>query len=259
MAERIIGMMPAHKIYCEPFFGGGAVFFRKPKAGLEVINDCNDRLITFYHEVQTNFEAVYKLVQQTLHSETLYRRAKDVYNRRVPADDTEMAWAVWMITNISFSGSMQGGWKWCNGSSGSHSGIFMRNKRDEFCSLLRDRMEDVQISSRDALDVIRQRDTKDTFFYLDPPYPGHTQQHYHGYTMRDLCDLLDVLTTIKGRFILSNFWSQTLRYYVLKNSWTVKKIKMPMKVANFTTSRNKTEILISNYNNAPSLFDGGNN
>lgn len=35
MADTIISMMPAHKLYCEPFFGGGAVFFRKPKAGIE--------------------------------------------------------------------------------------------------------------------------------------------------------------------------------------------------------------------------------
>lgn len=47
LSERIVSMMPRHKIYCEPFFGGGAVFFAKPKAGIEVINDKNDLLINF--------------------------------------------------------------------------------------------------------------------------------------------------------------------------------------------------------------------
>ena len=45
LAERILQMMPGHRIYCEPFFGGGAVFFAKPKSYLEVINDKNERFI----------------------------------------------------------------------------------------------------------------------------------------------------------------------------------------------------------------------
>lgn len=51
LANKIIAMLPKHKIYCEPFLGGGAVFFAKAKSYLEVINDKNDRLITFYHQV----------------------------------------------------------------------------------------------------------------------------------------------------------------------------------------------------------------
>lgn len=132
LAAKIISMMPAHKIYCEPFFGGGAVFFQKPKSYLEAINDKNDRLITFYRQAQEHFDELRCLVENTLHSEIEYMKAKDFYNGRVPAGELEIAWSVWMITNGSFSGSMHGGWKWCNGSAGSHTGVFMRNKRLEF-------------------------------------------------------------------------------------------------------------------------------
>ena len=54
LSERIVSMMPRHKIYCEPFFGGGAVFFAKPKAGIEVINDKNDLLINFFKVCQSS-------------------------------------------------------------------------------------------------------------------------------------------------------------------------------------------------------------
>lgn len=254
LAAKIISMMPAHKIYCEPFFGGGAVFFQKPKSYLEVINDKNDKLITFYRQVATNFEQLAEKIDNSLCSESDYYLAKDYYNGRVPAGDTDIAWAVFIITNGSFSGSMHGGWKWCNGSAGSHTGVFMRNKRREFNSALRNRLQDVRISCRDALDVIKQRDTSDTFFYLDPPYPGCTQGHYRGYTHEELFQLLALLQEIKGKFILSNFWCQTLRYFVTVNKWHVEKIDMPLKVANLTEAKHKTEILISNYELSPMLF-----
>lgn len=60
LAKTIVSMIPSHKIYCEPFFGGGAVFFQKPKAGIEVINDKNDMLINFYLCIQNRFEELQK-------------------------------------------------------------------------------------------------------------------------------------------------------------------------------------------------------
>lgn len=143
MADTIISMMPAHKIYCEPFFGGGAVFFRKPKAGLEVINDHNDMLINFYLAAQNSFPELQERIRNTLHSESMYYYAKDVWNGRCEASNIEKAWAVWMITNGSFAGSMHGGWKWCNGRSGSQSAVMLKNKRIDFSEQLRDRLDQV--------------------------------------------------------------------------------------------------------------------
>lgn len=75
--------MPEHRIYCEPFFGGGAVFFAKPKSYLEVINDKNERLITFYKQVQTHFDELHEMVANSLHSEADYFKAKDIYFGRI--------------------------------------------------------------------------------------------------------------------------------------------------------------------------------
>lgn len=52
LTKAILAMIPPHKIYIEPFFGGGAVFFAKEPSYLEVINDINDNIITFYRVCQ---------------------------------------------------------------------------------------------------------------------------------------------------------------------------------------------------------------
>lgn len=89
MSERIVSMMPRHKIYCEPFFGGGAVFFAKPKAGIEVINDKNDLLINFFKVCQSasKFKELRERVRLSLHSESDYIRARNIYRGRSEVSD----------------------------------------------------------------------------------------------------------------------------------------------------------------------------
>nr|WP_310795830.1 DNA adenine methylase [Heyndrickxia oleronia] len=48
MADWIISHMPEHKTYLEPFFGSGAVFFRKETSLLETINDIDSNIINLF-------------------------------------------------------------------------------------------------------------------------------------------------------------------------------------------------------------------
>ncbi|MEA4975699.1 MAG: DNA adenine methylase [Paludibacter sp.] len=254
-------MMPVHKIYVEPFFGGGAVFFKKQKSGIEVINDYDNSLINFYMCVQNRFDELQDLIKKTLHSEAMYYHAKDIWNERVEATEIEQAWAVWLITNGSFAGSMHGGWKWCNGTSGGHTGTFIKGKRNQFSESLHNRLDNVQISCRDALRVIQDRDSAETFFYLDPPYPGCFQSHYKGYTHDNLEELLKLLETIKGKFILSNYWCDELTTYIERNNWNYREIEVDMKVTNLGRGKRekqtkyRTEVLVYNYDIQKGLFD----
>jgi DNA adenine methylase len=261
LAARIIEMLPKHHIYCEPFFGGGAVFFRKEKSPIEVVNDKNNLLITFYLSIQKSFPKLQALVNNTLHSETIYRYAKDIYNNRVVASRLEKAWAFWLLTNGSFSGSIYGGWKWDNGISRSHVGIYLKNKRAHFSEILQKRLETTQISCRDALKVIKERDSAETFFYLDPPYPGAEQQHYRNYTHKDFFHLLQLLSTIQGKFILSNYWSQTLKYHIIRYGWKYRSIAVNLKVASLghSSPKTRTEYLVYNYDEENTLFNFNSN
>jgi DNA adenine methylase len=48
LARRIIGLLPDHRVYVEPYAGGLSVLLNKPHAQLEVANDLNADLIGFY-------------------------------------------------------------------------------------------------------------------------------------------------------------------------------------------------------------------
>ena len=260
LCKQILNMMPTHKIYCEPYFGGGAVFFSKPTSKVEVINDHDKRLMTFYHQVVDNFEELQHLIQKTLCSESEWLRARRIFygkGEHAPSDvsDLEIAWAVWVMCNMSYSASPNCGWKWDNAAS---TPKMLEAKRASFTKALQRRLSTVQISCRDAITVIEQRDTDDTFFYIDPPYVGCVQQHYKGFTSEDFDILLTTLSMTKGKFILSHFWNDQLHEAVNKFRWNVVSIESMLTVANNcrSTLRRKQELLIYNYDNfQPTLFD----
>lgn len=249
LAPVIVEMLPEHKIYVEPFFGGGAVFWYKRPSWLEVINDNNHNLINFYLQTQNNYESLNWFIKNTINSEAQYLHAKDVWNERVDASDVEKAWAIWLITNGSFAGSMHGGWKWSNGTSGSHTGKYIENKARSFSRDVHLRLKNVQISCRNAIKVIEDRDSPVTVFYLDPPYPGSYQGHYRGYTMKMFNELLYTISQIQGKFILSSYHNQSLRYFTKTNSWNRKEIEVTIKTASLgnLVNNKRTEILTYNY------------
>lgn len=248
IADWICSMIPKHRIYCEPFFGGGAVFFTKAPSYLEVINDKNECLINFYLQIQNNFEKLAAEISTTLHSESIYLRAKRIYDGEIQVNDLDKAVATWIVFTQSRLASAKAGWRWDNGTDGSHTGIVELHNRKNFCPWLQKRISKVQISCRDALEVIRNRDTADTFFYLDPPYPGTNQGHYSGYTFDDLETLLRMVQNIKGKFALSNYTSSLIDHYVQLMGWHAHYFTMKKdSVMSAKKGAKKTEILVTNY------------
>lgn len=248
ITQMILPFIPEHRIYCEPFFGGGAVFFAKIPSYLEIINDHNENLINFYEQCQTNFENLATAIGNTLHSESLYRHAVAIYNGLEPADVLTRAVSTWIVFNQSWNSSARAGWKFDIGTGGSHIAKTLAHARRNFCPWLKKRLQYVQISCRDALQVIKERDTVDTFFYLDPPYPDTNQGHYSGYTWENLEELLTLLAAIKGKFMLSNYPSEMISKYSAEKNWPTRQIFFKKDSCLVQDRKSlKTEVLLMNY------------
>lgn len=264
LAKIILEMIPPHKIYVEPFFGGGAVFFAKEPSYLEVINDINDNIVTFYRVCQNEmqFRELSAKIKDTLFSEAIFLQAKTIWNGYWPANDVERAWAVWVCCNYAFNATPYGGWKWDMGTAGSHSGIVAAHKRNAFTEGVFKRLQYAQISCRNAVDVLRERSDEDTFAYIDPPYIGCDQKHYHGYSDIEFLELLTILRGyFKGKFLLSTFANDIILEYAEQNNWHICRKNMPATVANLrikergANSRRKEELLVYNYE-LPSKQEG---
>lgn len=242
MLRYLLEMIPEHRMYCEPFFGGGALFFAKPKAEVEVINDVNGEVVNFFKVLKTKFSLLQKEVQATLHSRELYKKAMQIYNNPKGYSDVQRAWALWTATNQGFAG-MIGSWGFGKTNSKEKA---VASKRDAFIEAYENRLRTVQVENNDALKVIARCNEKDAFIYCDPPYIGSDQGHYSGYTETEYEKLLQALSKVKAKFLLSSYPSKILSKYIRKYGWKTKKIEKYVAVTKLTEKR-KTEVLVYNY------------
>ncbi len=95
--------------------------------------------------------------------------------------------------------------------------------------------------------MIKFRDFKKAFFYCDPPYINTHQGHYKGYTEADYTRLLDALTKIKGKFLLSSYPNPLLKQYAKKYKWNLRSLTKKIAVTKLT-DKVKTEVMAFNYN-----------
>jgi DNA adenine methylase len=159
------------------------------------------------------------------------------------------AWAIWVMANQSFSSMIDGTWGYDISKNCTSKKI--NNKRNEFSEELAIRLQNVQIECTDALRIINSRDQKDAFFYCDPPYFNSDCGHYDGYSKEDFKALLTLLSSIKGKFLLSSYPSDILSEYTEKHEWYQKQIKQTVSVANNNSTgkpnKSKIEVLTANY------------
>lgn len=205
MAHRIVPLIPKHTVYVEPFAGGAAVFFAKPWPNVsknsdyrEVINDKDSHLINFYRQLRNNGPELIRRLELTPYSRQEYRESIDLNHD----DPIESARRYFVHINQSFSAKLHGGWgRTIFGQNQAASWVNRVARLPEYI----DRMKSVHIACDDALNIIKQWDSPQTFSYCDPPYPGTDCGHYKGYTLDDFRALIEALDSCDGSFILSNY------------------------------------------------------
>ena len=121
-------------------------------------------------------------------------------------------------------------------------------------SLINARLKKVQIECLDFEACIEKYDSKDTLFYLDPPYVG--VEHYYktgdvNFTYEDHLRLAKILKHIKGKFVLSYYQDKLVRklygnYRILRKN-TVKHSCGLIRSRTIKEKPKSVELLIMNY------------
>ena len=246
MLKEILPRIPKHKIYTEAFFGGGAVFFAKEPVPSETINDTNNMVVNFYQVLKSDFKGLVSKIESTLFSRASYSVAHTIYKMPHLFNKLQQAWAFYIATNMGFSCKVG---SWGYDKYGKRVKSFL-NKKMKFSFDLALRLKHAQIENNDAIKVIESRDTVDSFHYIDPPYIDSNQGMYSGYTRDDYKRLLECLSKVKGKFLLSSYPSDILSEFIGKNNWYSLHFEKPLSAGKAKSGKQrdrKVEVLTANY------------
>ncbi|WP_414041475.1 DNA adenine methylase [Acidithiobacillus sp. M4-SHS-6] len=184
LAQKLADRLPRKACYVEPFAGAAAMLLALPPSPVEVLNDRNRDLVNFYRVMQDKCLRVDLLerLQWTPYARAEYARALQILQSTVinETNETERAWAFFVVSNAAFSGGGQSGLTEKRFATSTQRSQGRRmNYHIEGLPTLAQRLKDVVIENRDAIDLLDQYDSPDTLFFLDPPYYPETRNIRH--------------------------------------------------------------------------------
>lgn len=245
MLKHILPLVPNHTLYTESFVGGAALLFAKEPAEVEVINDLNSELINFYWVAQMYYRDLKKEIDKTLHARELHQHAQYIYENPQFFTPVSRAWAFWVNTKMSFASKVGGSFGFDKSKRTVTKKI--ENAKDAFTVELCARLNRVTIESQDALQVIKRYDTANAFHFVDPPYINSNCGHYEGmFNDQNLGELLDLLVSIKGKFMLTMYPYPLIESTAKEHGWIIHRAMRTIS-ASLDKRKKKEEWIVVNY------------
>ena len=225
LLNRLIPLIPPHQVYVEAFGGGAALLLSKPPSPVEIYNDINHHLVNFFRVLkdEAKFDRLLRYLALTPYSREEHMYAVEHYADN-SLDEVERAALFYVACQQSLNGVVGGAW--------ARNKFYSRNGMAKKVSAwlgniaglpeIAQRLLAVQIECSDFQKVIEDYDSKDTFYYLDPPYLPETRVARSAYeyemTVDDHIRLLKTIVQLDGKVMLSGYANELYERYL--SGWT---------------------------------------
>lgn len=264
LAKRIVDMMPEHTVYLEAFGGGLSVLMRKPCEGIsEYANDTNKGLQNFWMVLadQNAFEEFRRCVEAVPLSELTWEDFSNPWRihgdvRRMPRTQSE-AVAYALSYFVTMRQSRQGlGKDYCTPTKRTRRG--MNENVSAWLTAVdglpdvHERLRRVEVWHRPAIDAIHKLDGPRLLVYADPPYlldsrASRGEYGEHEMSNADHWSLLDCLSDMRGRFMLSGYQNEMYDAWARSQGWYRTDFELPNNASGAKTKKRVTECVWTNF------------
>lgn len=212
LAPWIIGFLPPHRVYIEPFGGGGSVLLRKPRSYAEVYNDLDVEVVNLYRVLRDDALSA-KLVEQLYL--TPFSREEFFAAYAESVEPVERARRLVVLSFQGFGSNAHAkrstGFRSTSNRIGTTPAHDWANYPEALIATI-ERLRGVVIENKPAIDVMGAHDTDEAVHYVDPPYVHSTRARFdmqraytHEMSDEEHGDLLRFLITLRGAVVLSGY------------------------------------------------------
>ena len=210
IAGKILSMFPEkYEYYIEPFGGGASVLFEKELSPVEIYNDINLNVYSFFKVISdsSRLDELRKKLLLTYYSDTIRKIYKSLLNRN-DISELDRAYYFFYVNKTSMNGI--GGFSvnkiTRRGSSKSITDYLSSIDRlPQFHS----RLQNVIIHNQDAINLIKKYDIDSAMIYIDPPYHPSKRtvtRYQNDFSKDDHERLVETLLNVNNaKFILSGY------------------------------------------------------
>lgn len=251
LRQYIIPLIADHSCFVDLFCGAGWVLFGKAPSDVEVLNDIDQELINFFRVVK------YK-PEELIHSFDLELVSRAEFDRLALMDtstlsDIERAHRFYYLIMAGWGGELAYPRFQTSIRDGGHGNrLFgaLKHLRQRIDPIHK-RLSTVVIENLPWQVCFKRYDSKDTFFYIDPPYPGNNCNYAHN--MREWAshnELYSALRSSQGKWILSSYDEPSITEAFVGDEYYIIPIESysGMRVAKHDSSRVKNrEVLVMNF------------
>ncbi|CAG9184346.1 DNA adenine methylase [Cupriavidus respiraculi] len=197
LAETLLSRFPAHQCYVEVFAGGAALFFMRPPAQVEVINDVNGELVNLYRVVQHHLEEFVRQFKWALTSRQVFQWLKET--KPATLTDIQRAARFYYLQQNCFGGKVDG--QTFGTATTTPPGLNLL-RLEENLSAAHLRLASAFVEHLDWSACLARYDRAHTLFYMDPPY-WETEGYGVDFPLSEYERMAEAMRGLKGKAIVS--------------------------------------------------------
>ena len=245
--------LPSHSRYFEVFFGGGSLFFRKPKVEWSVINDLDSDLVNLYFCIAFKLDKFQSICLWLPRSRELYDKFRiDLKSEECEIGDCERAVKYYYMMRNAFNSQPYNTFSKRTSWNTSVIKELSNSKK---------KLDNTTIENLDFRILMEKYPCrKGDFLYFDPPYMKTLERsdyYSHNFSEKDHDDLFDILNKLNddGAKWMVSYDDRNDVTNKYKN-YNVQKISVAYSGTAQERSKEFTEIVITNYKqNQMGLFN----